>query len=70
MSYRAAGVLAGAAEVVGAIKDSCRQAVFGRKVLTFHMRAMYLEMASKLRKTLAPLSPEVPEPMDLRVNTP
>ena len=54
VSGRAAGVLAGVAAVVGAIKDSRRQAVFGGKVLTFHMRAMYLEMASKMRKTLAP----------------
>ena len=70
VSDRATGVIASVVDVVDAIKDSRRQAVFGRKVLTFHMRATYLEMASKLRKTLAPLLPEAPEPADSWVNTP
>ena len=70
VSGRATGVLAGAADVVDSIKDSRRRAVFGRKVLTFHARAMYLEMASKLRKTIVPLLPKAPDPADWRANTP
>ena len=69
-SDRAAGVIAGVVDVVDTIKDSRRQAVFGRKVLTFHARAMCLEMASKLRKALAPLFPGAPNAVDSRANTP
>ena len=53
MSDRATGLIASVVDVVGIIKDSCRQAVFGRKALTFQMRAMYLDaMASRWRKKL------------------
>ena len=69
-SDRATGVLAGAADIVDTIKDSRRQAAFGRKVLTFHARAMYLEMASKLRKTLAPLLPKALDPANWWANSP
>ena len=70
VSDRAAGVIKSVKDVVDTIKDTCRQAVFGRKVLAFHVRAMYLDMASKLRKMLAPMLQDVPDAVDLWVNTP
>ena len=66
----ATGVLAGAVDVVDTIKDSRRRAVFGRKVLTSHARAMYLEMASKMRKTQVPLLLKAPDPVNWWANTP
>ena len=70
VSDRAAGAIKRAADVVDTIKDSCRRAAFGGKVLTSHACAMYLDMAPKLRKTLAPMLPNVPNAVDLWVETP
>ena len=70
VSDRATGVIKSAVDVVDAIKDSRREAVFGREALPFYVRAMYLGLASRLRKTLAPMLPDVPDAVDLWVDTP
>ena len=70
VSTRAAGVIKSVKDVVDTIKDTCRQAVFGKKVLAFHVRAVYLDMASELCKTLVPMLQDVPDAVDLWVNTP
>ena len=70
VSTRAAGVIKSVKDVVGAIKDSCRTAVFGKKVLAFQVRAMYIDLASRLCKMLVPMLQDVPDAVDLWVNTP
>ena len=70
VSDRATGVIKSVVGVIDTIKDSCRKAAFGRKLLSFRVRAMYLGLASKLCKTLAPMLPDVPDAVDLWVDTP
>ena len=65
VSDRATGVIESAVDVIDAIKESCRKAVFGRKILSFRTREMYVGLASKLRKTLAPMLQDVPDAVDL-----
>ena len=70
VSDRATGVIKSAVDVVGAIKDSCRKAVFGREVLHFRLRQMYVGLALKLRKTLVPMLQDAPDAVDLWVDAP
>ena len=70
LSDRATGVIKSVVGVVDTIKASRRKAAFGRKALAFHVRAMYLGLASKLRKTLAPMLPDAPNAADLWADTP
>ena len=70
VSTRAAGVIKNAKDVVDTIKDTCRSAVFGKKVLAFQMRAMYIDLASRLCRMLVPMLQDVPDAVDLWVNTP
>ena len=50
-SDRATGAIKSVVDVVGAIKDSRREAVFGGEALSFRVRAMYIGLASKVCKT-------------------
>ena len=54
VSTRAAGVIKSVKDVMDTIKDDCREAVFGKKVLAFRMRAMYIDLAVDLCATLVP----------------
>ena len=51
VSTRAAGVIKSVKDVVDTIKDECREAVFGKKILAFRVRKMYIELATSLCTT-------------------
>ena len=70
VSTRAAGVIKSVKDVVDTIKDECREAVFGKKVLAFRMRKMYIDLATSLCTTLVPILPDVPDAVDEWLNTP
>ena len=70
VSDRASGVLKTVVDVIDTMKEACRKAVFGRKVLSFRIREMYVGLALKLCKTLVPLLPDVPDAVDMWMDTP